>query len=229
MTEQAKEYLLLQINDTLFPIGGYSHSYGLETYIQKGGVTSEQTAASYIRQMLHCSLCPNELLAIRMAWEEAGKENLAGIMELEEILICSRSAREVRQAGGKLGSRFIKTVSALPIDYETTIFGDYAKLPGMKTHCVAYGVFCAAAGIGCTDALQHYMYSQASAMVTNCVKTIPLSQVAGQKLLFECQPIFEQVMRKLEDMGTEEIGAAAPGFEIRCMQHEGLYSRLYMS
>lgn len=229
MTEQEKEYLLLQINDTLFPIGGYSHSYGLETYIQKGIVISEQTAAVYIRQMLLCSLCPNELLAIRMAWEEAVKRNLTGIMELENVLRCSRSAREVRQAGEKLGSRFIKTVKALPVDYETPVFLDYAKLPGAKNHCVAYGVFCAAARIVCTDALQHYLYSQASAMVTNCVKTIPLSQVAGQKLLFECQPVFKQVMERLENMGVEELGAAAPGFEIRCMQHEGLYSRLYMS
>lgn len=229
MTEQEKEYLLLQMNDTLFPIGGYSHSYGLETYIQKGIVTSEQTAVVYIRQMLLCSLCPNELLAIRVAWEEAVKGNLAGIIELENLLRCSRTAREVRQAGEKLGSRFIKTVKALSIDYETPVFLDYAKLPGVKTHCVAYGVFCAAAGITCTDALQHYLYSQASAMVINCVKTIPLSQVAGQKLLYDCQPVFEQVMKRLGNMGAEEIGASAPGFEIRCMQHEGLYSRLYMS
>lgn len=229
MTEQAKAYLLLQINDALFPIGGYSHSYGLETYIQKGIVTSEQTAAVYIRQMLLCSLCPNELLAIRMAWEEAGKENLENIAELEEIIHCSRSAREVRQAGEKLGSRFIKTVKALSVDYETPVFLDYTKLPGPKTHCVAYGVFCATAGITCQDALRHYLYSQASATVTNCVKTIPLSQTAGQKLLFECHGVFGQVMERLENMEAEELGAAAPGFEIRCMQHEGLYSRLYMS
>ena len=25
-----KQFLLLQVNDSLFPIGGYSHSYGLE-------------------------------------------------------------------------------------------------------------------------------------------------------------------------------------------------------
>ena len=29
-----KQFYLLQVNDALFPIGGYSHSQGLETYIQ---------------------------------------------------------------------------------------------------------------------------------------------------------------------------------------------------
>lgn len=229
MIEQAKNYLLLQINDALFPIGGYSHSYGLETYIQKGIVTDEETAAAYLHQMLLGSLLRNELLSIRMAWEAAVERKLEELNGLEKIIRCSRTAREVRQAGEKLGSRFIKTVKNLPVEYETEVFEAYVKMPGTKNHSVAYGVFCAAAGIDCVKALEHYLYSQASAVMTNCVKTIPLSQVAGQRLLFECQPVFDQVMVRLKEMGAEELGAAAPGFEIRCMQHEGLYSRLYMS
>ena len=39
-----RDYYLLQVNDALFPIGGYSHSQGLETYIQKGLVHDEKSA-----------------------------------------------------------------------------------------------------------------------------------------------------------------------------------------
>ena len=44
------DFLLLQINDALFPIGGYSHSYGLETYIQKDIIKNADDAALYIEE-----------------------------------------------------------------------------------------------------------------------------------------------------------------------------------
>ena len=45
MTEGTAKFFMLQVNDALFPIGGYSHSYGLETYIQKGLVHDEDSAS----------------------------------------------------------------------------------------------------------------------------------------------------------------------------------------
>ena len=42
-----KKFLVLQMNDSLFPIGAYSHSYGLETYIQKGIVKDAETAEKF--------------------------------------------------------------------------------------------------------------------------------------------------------------------------------------
>lgn len=46
--KEIRRFFLLQVNDALFPIGGYSHSQGLETYIQQGIVHDEETAAEYI-------------------------------------------------------------------------------------------------------------------------------------------------------------------------------------
>ena len=45
-------FYLLQINDALFPIGAYSHSQGLETYIQRGIVHDEATAKEYIHHKI---------------------------------------------------------------------------------------------------------------------------------------------------------------------------------
>ena len=51
-----KQFYLLQVNDALFPIGGYSHSQGLETYIQRGIVHNVDTAREYITHKIKWNL-----------------------------------------------------------------------------------------------------------------------------------------------------------------------------
>ena len=79
--DRKKKFLLLQVNDALFPIGGYSHSYGLETYIQKELVTNEEQAEKYVKSKLQ-NLLYNELFYCRLAWEAADVCDLERIEEL---------------------------------------------------------------------------------------------------------------------------------------------------
>ena len=115
-------FLLLQINDSLFPIGGYSHSYGLETYIQKGLVSDGNTARLYIENRLRCSLLYTDLLAVRLAYEAAAKEDLEKLEELEDVLDASKIPLELREASRKLGSRFVKTLQHMEISWKKNIF-----------------------------------------------------------------------------------------------------------
>ncbi len=231
MTEGTAKFFLLQVNDALFPIGGYSHSYGLETYIQKGIVHDEDSAEEFIHRRLEYNFLYNEFLAARLGWEYAVSGDLTAISRLEEIMEAGKIPRETREASRKLGSRFIKTLSALEIPRENRVFEEYREARKGKSvhHAVAYGVFCGAAGITREEALEHFLYAQTSAMVTNCVKTIPLSQSSGQKLLSGCYPLLQKLTREVKELGEEWLGLSGPGFDLRCMQHEGLYSRIYMS
>lgn len=231
MTEGTAKFFLLQVNDALFPIGGYSHSYGLETYIQKGIVHDEDSAEEFIHKRLEYNFLYNEFLAVRLGWEYAVSGDLMAISRLEEIMEAGKIPRETREASRKLGSRFIKTLSALEIPRENRVFEEYREAQKGKSvhHAVAYGVFCGAAGITREEALEHFLYAQTSAMVTNCVKTIPLSQSSGQKLLSGCYPLLQKLTREVKELGEEWLGLSGPGFDLRCMQHEGLYSRIYMS
>ena len=225
--KEIRLFFLLQVNDALFPIGGYSHSQGLETYIQKGIVHDEKTAAEYISKKLKLNLACTDLLGVRLAYKYALKEDVEALDTLEEILGASRIPMEQREASRKMGSRFTKTI---PME-KRKIFEEYLDARSGKpvSHCCAYGVFCAALGIEEEETLYHYLYAQTSAMVTNCVKTIPLSQSAGQKLLCGCYEEFEEILSRISDCTEDDLCLSAPGFDIRGIQHEKLYSRLYMS
>ena len=224
-------FMLFQINDSLFPIGAYSHSYGLETYIQKKLVTNEEEAFEYLKCNLKSNFLYSELLAINLAYEYADKGRLDKLIRLDNILNASKSPKEIRLAGQKLGSRFIKTLMSADIHYKNKNFIDYVNLSkdNLPTHTVAYGVFSQSVGIEKERAIEGFLYSYTSSTVTNCVKSIPLSQSQGQQLLCKCYDVFEDVIEKLDTLTIDDLCLSTPGFDIRCMQHETLYSRLYMS
>lgn len=225
------QFLLLQINDALFPIGGYSHSYGLETYIQMGVVNDTKSAAEFIHKKLKYNLCYNELAFVRFAWDCAKQGDLVKIEELEEIADAGKTPREIREASQKLGSRFVKTVEKMELDFLAPIFTEYvnARRGTYTHHAVAYGVLCAAANIPLEEALDYFIYTQTSNLVVTCVKTIPLSQTDGQIILSGTVATFGDVIKKTFELTWKDLGLATPGFDLRCMQHENLYSRLYMS
>lgn len=229
-----RQFYLLQVNDALFPIGGYSHSQGLETYIQKGIVHDWKTACEYITQKLRWSLLYTDLLGVRLAFEYAKAHDVEGLSRIEDILEASRIPMEQREASRKMGSRFAKTITQLDVadgGETAAIFDEYLEKRKGKTvsHCCVYGVFCAALDMELGDVLAHYLYAQTSAMVTNCVKTIPLSQSTGQKLLCGCYEEFTELLDEVMKYTEEDLCLSAPGFDIRGIQHEKLYSRLYMS
>ena len=66
-------------------------------------------------------------------------------------------------------------------------------------------------------------------MVTNAVKLVPLGQVAGQEMLYSLHEIIADLAKKSMTPNRDLTGLCCTGFDLRCMQHEDLYSRLYMS
>lgn len=226
-----KKFLLLQVNDALFPIGAYSHSYGLETYIQKNLLASLEDVWGFLRCRMCYGFCYNEFLSVRLAYEYAQAGQIQELQELEDLLEAGRVPKETREAGHKLGSRFVKTVTGMNILYENDSFQAYYARRKDRTmaHSIVYGVFCAAVGIPYEDAMEHYLYAQTSSMITNCVKSIPLSQTDGQHLLYKSQELFPELLEQVKGLTKDELCLSVPGMDIRCMQHEGLYSRIYMS
>lgn len=236
---RSSRLLLLQITDSVFPIGAYSHSYGLETYIQKGLVKNAAEAKRYLDVNIRFNLCYSELLPMRLAYELAAGSDWEGIKKLEERMQAIRLPLEVRAASHKLAARFVKTAALMLEEDALARWQHYAGQHNAGQHnagqpaahmvSVAYGVFAQVSGIGLEELLTAYLYNQVSGLTVNCVKSIPLSQTAGQELLFRSEAVQMEAVETVMEAPEEMLGLSMPGFDIRCMQHETLYSRLYMS
>ncbi|MFZ5988951.1 MAG: urease accessory protein UreF [Bacillota bacterium] len=221
---------LLQITDSLFPIGGFTQSNGLETYVQRGIVRDTATAGGYLRNTILYNVAHNEGLCLRLAWEYAADKSLERLIALDELVSALKVPMEIRQGSNRLCTRFIKVVCKMETDEMTMEYERLIKLGICSGHySIAFGMFGYAAGIPKREALTAFLYSTASAVVNNCAKLIPLRQIDGQLILYNSQDIILEAVDRIEKLSMEDLGMCCVGAEIRSMQHEQLYSRLYMS
>jgi len=221
---------LLQLSDPTLPIGGYAHSSGLETYVQQGVVKNVVTAGHFIHQMLSQNLRYGDAAFASLAYSAAQDLDYGALQSLDEECTALKMPREIREASQKLGIRLMKVFQPLCRNSFSGKYQDDTRNGDVFGHySIAFGLYAQVLGIGKKEMLTGFYYNACVGFVTNCVKLIPLGQQDGQELLFSLQPLLSQLADDTIDPDPDLLGLCCPGFDIRAVQHENLYSRLYMS
>lgn len=221
---------LLQLSDPALPVGGFSHSAGLETYVQLGIVKDAVTAEAFVRGMLSQNIHFTDAAFVSLTHDAITTMQADEIKQLDELCTAVKLPKEMRQASQKLGARLIKIFQSVCNNDWLNQYAAAIQAKQLTGHyCIAFGIIASTLQITKADALTGFYYNAAAGFVTNSVKLIPLSQQVGQELLFSLQPLITQLVQNNLQPDKEMIGVCCPGFDIRSMQHEQLYSRLYMS
>lgn len=221
---------LLHLSDPTLPIGGYTHSNGLETYVQLGLVNSKDTATSYVRHMLQYNMKYNDGALMKLAYEATEQSDLLALVALDQECNALKAPREIRQASQKLGLRLIKIFKrSIKQDMLAEFEAQVQQRNADSHYCVVFGMLAQLLGIPIEEAVYAYYYNAAIGMITNAVKLVPLGQLDGQDILFELHDYLRELVKETLDIDRKLVGLCNIAFDIRCMQHERLYSRLYMS
>lgn len=217
---------LLQISDTVFPTGSFSHSMGLEAFAEAGELRSAEDLKSLARLYLR-SLTTSDCVALRAS---CGAE-FEKLLRIDRLLSATKPTRELRAASSSTGKRFLVSVSALGVEDEVLDEFTAAVRAGTSPGnlAVGYGVAAPPLGLRVEDALLAYLYVSIASLVAAGQKLIPLGGSAAQRALFDLRVDVARAAERSREMVLEEMYAFSPTIDLRSMLHERQRVRLYIS
>ena len=151
MTDTAGLMHILQICDSLFPVGAFTLSNGLETYVQHDIITSPKELEEYLHSYI--SVLPyNELGAAAAAYNADEKE----LCRLDEIYSAVKTPFEIRSGSEKVTRRFFKICNNGRESF-TGLYKSLTEQGICKGHqCIAYGLYMRDNGIELSEGLAVY-------------------------------------------------------------------------
>ena len=221
---------LLQICDSNFPVGAFSHSYGMETYLRDDIIKDKETFEAYIKVYLKGQFMYTDGLAIRLVYEALDANNQDKLWEIDQCLMVQSMARETREGTKKVGQRMLQMILDL-YDYEIlkTYQERIAKGLSHGHPALVFAIAMHGIGISEKDTALCHSFSTVSTLVQNGVRAIPLGQKDGQIILRDIGDFLVELYEETQTLEEDEFGMTIPGLEIAQMRHETLNFRLFMS
>lgn len=229
MTETAGLLALLQIGDSLFPSGMFTHSLGLEQLVREGRVAKAEGVERFTASVIESSVATSDAIACARAVHPAEVGDITHLIDLDYELLAMKPAAELREATLMAGKRLLDEVVAHEGDRTIARWRDEVhagRTPG--THAVAFGVVAVAYGIGAENASAALMQGAASAILQAGMRLFPVSHRDVQGALHRLRPRIAELAAAAAEPGRE-MTSFAPLQEIAAMRHEGAAVRMFAS
>ena len=221
---------LFQLCDSNFPNGSFSHSFGLETYIQRNIVEDGESFTAWLKVYLHEQLAYADGLAARMVYDALDEEDWDEIWSFDRILTVQNLAKESRDGTQRMGDRMLAIAESI---YGIPMLSEYRQRikekksfghPAIAFTMVGYDL-----QVDKETTILYYLYSTVVNLVQNAVRAIPLGQTAGQKIIYAFQNELNEATDKIMHLDKIEFGVVSPGLELSQMQHERVGIRIFSS
>ena len=217
---------LLHLCDSLFPIGGYVHSDGLEAATSSGAIQTAADLEAWMRVALDETLARTDGPSLALAWAAFCRGDWVGLDVLDREVHALRPSSTAREASRAIGTRLIRTWMEIHPDHRLRVLGE----TGSKalTFPVAFGVVCASEDMPLQHALEGFMYARLASVASAAMRLMPIGQ--GQ-----AHTILSAMLARVPGTVQQVLAANArpssftPAFDIASMSQQYVHSRLFRS
>jgi len=218
---------LLQLASPALPVGAYSYSQGLESAVDAGLVHDAASAEIWIGEVLAFAVARLEAPVwwrLHAAWSANDLERVA---HWNDIFRSTRESAELRAETLQMGYSLQRLLLELGEFDEVSL----ARLRGVGdiTFPAAFAFAAARWEIPPRSALIAYLWAWLENQVMAALKSVPLGQTDGQRLLLALAALLPGIADSACALGDDDLCNYAPGFAILCSRHETQYSRLFRS
>ena len=219
---------LMQLASPALPVGGFSYSEGLEAAVEAGIVDGEAAAAEWLSDQLQLGLARSELAVVVKAFAAWRRDDSATVAELNTWLHTTRETAELRQQTAQMGRSLVEWLKNTQAAASSKLEVLRALQPA-PSWPVAFALAAAETGAPQREALLAFAFGWAENMVQAALKSVPLGQSAGQRILAKLVDDIPAAVDRAATLMTSERQAFTPMLAIVSAQHETQYSRLFRS
>ena len=220
---------MLQFGDSMFPIGGFAFSGGLESAIQKGVVTDAETLHAYARTAVE-QAAMGDGIALVWAHRAAVADDVAELARIDELVYARKLSSETRSMSVRMGKKFAEMgaqVIGAPLLKAWRERIDAGASPGC--YPVALAVNLAVQGLPAREAFVVHRYGVAAMILSAALRLMKISHVDTQRILYRLNAGADAAYETAAAARLSDMAGFAPLTEILAAAHVKAHVRLFMS
>jgi urease accessory protein len=222
---------LLQLGDSALPIGGYSHSWGLEAAVERGLVRDAADLERWVRHWLRDVVGPGEGVVVGAGCRAATAGDWATVARANALLWAGLTPPTLRHASRDLGDQLLALAETWP--WAAASAGQLRRTAGAAGpgwhHTPVFATLAAAALAAPADAVAVYLHQAALGAIGAGVRAVPVGHTHGQQVLARLHGELAALAGALAERDLDSAGSFCPAYEELCHAQNRLYTRLFRS
>jgi len=220
---------LLQFGDSMFPIGGFSFSCGLESAVQTGVVNDRGTLHAFARTALE-QAARGDGIALVAAHRAAIADDIEKLIALDRRVFARKASDEVRTMSTRMGRKFTEIgVEVVGAPLISTWLARIAEGATPGSYPVALAVNFAVQGLSARAAFLVHHYGLATAILGAAMRLMRVSHVDTQGILYDLNAGVDTAYETAAAARLSDMAGFAPLSDILAAVHTKAHVRLFMN